>query len=105
MASLKPGAISTGIIGHKDYSQKRIRNKLNCGGQGFSVDGFNETCNNISASYLKVGDDSTSAIRFRTTAKGDLPEFSYIYCKPEPLGKEFKTVACSVTGALLFVEI
>ena len=26
------------------------------------IDGFNETCNNIAASYLKVGDESMSAI-------------------------------------------
>ena len=67
--------------------------------------GFNEPCNNISASYLKVGDESMSAIRFWTTAKGDLPHLSYILHKTEPLGTEFKNVACSVTGALFFVEI
>ena len=46
-----------------------------------------------------------SAIRFRTTAKGNLPHFSYIFRNPEPLGTEFKTVACSITGDLLFVEV
>ena len=46
-----------------------------------------------------------SAIRFQTTAKGDLPHLSYIFRKPEPLGTEFKTVACSVTGALIFIEV
>ena len=46
-----------------------------------------------------------SAIRFRTTAKGNLPHLSYIFRKPDPLGTEFKTVACSVTGALLFIEV
>ena len=60
---------------------------------------------NIAASFLKVGDESMSAIRFRTTAKGNLPQLSYIFRKPEPLGTEFKTVACSVTGALLFIEV
>ena len=46
-----------------------------------------------------------SVIRFQTTAKGNLPHLSYIFWKPEPLGTEFKTVACSVTGALLFIEV
>ena len=45
-----------------------------------------------------------SAIRFHTTAKGNLPHLSYIFRKPEPLGTEFKTVAYSVTGTLLFIE-
>ena len=46
-----------------------------------------------------------SAIRFRTTAKVNLTHLSYIFRNPEPLGTEFKTVACSVTGALLFIEV
>ena len=62
-------------------------------------------CNNISACFPKVGDESMSEIRFRTTAKGNLPHLSYISRKTEPLGTEFKIVACSVTGELLFVEV
>ena len=58
----------------------------------------------IAASYLKVGGESISAISFRTTAKGNLPHLSYIFCKPEPLGTEFKTFTCSIIGALLFIE-
>ena len=69
------------------------------------IDGFNEACNNITASSLKVGDESTSAISFRTTAKGNLNHLYYIFHKPEPLGKEFKTVTRSVTGVLLFIEV
>ena len=41
--------------------------------------GFNTACKNIAASFLKVGDESMSAIRFRTTAKGNLAHLSYIY--------------------------
>ena len=67
--------------------------------------GFNTPCKNIAASFLKVGDESMSAIRFRTTVKGNLPHLSYIFRKPEPLGNDFKAVACSVTGALLFIEV
>ena len=66
---------------------------------------FNEACKNIASSYLKVGGDSMSSIHFWTTSKGNLPHLSYILRKLDPLGIEFKTVTCSVTGALLFVEI
>ena len=66
---------------------------------------FNAAFNNISASYLKVGYESMSAIRFRTTEKGKLPHLSYIFSKPEPLGTEFKTVYCSITGALILIEV
>ena len=69
------------------------------------IDGFNAACNNIAEIFLKVGDESMSAIRFRTTAKGNLPHLSYIFRKPEPPGTEFNKVACSITGSLLFVEV
>ena len=68
------------------------------------IDGFNAACNNIDASFLNVGDESMSAIRFRTTEKGNLPHLSYIFCKAEQLGTELKTFECSVTGALVFIE-
>ena len=55
--------------------------------------GFNTACKNIAASFLKVGGESMSAIRFRTTAKGNLPHLSYIFRKLEPLSTEFNTVA------------
>ena len=50
------------------------------------IDGFDWECINIADSYLDVGDESMSAIRFWNTVKGDLPHLSYIFCKPEPLG-------------------
>ena len=68
-------------------------------------DEFNIACKYIAASFLKVGDESMSAIRFWTTAKGNLPHLSYIFGNPEPLSTEFKTLACSITGALLFIEV
>ena len=71
----------------------------------FLIDGFNESCNNIAASYLKVGDYSMSEISFQTAAKGNLPHLSYILRNMDPLGKEFKTVTCSVTGYLMFIEV
>ena len=62
------------------------------------IDGFNLACKNIAANFLKVGDECMSAICFWETAKGNSSHLSYILCKPEPLGTEFKTVACSVQG-------
>ena len=69
------------------------------------VNGFKEACNKISTSYLKVGDDSMSAIHVCTTAKGDLPHLSYILLKDEPLGKELNNVGCYVTGSIIFLRI
>ena len=51
------------------------------------IDGFNAACKNIASSYLEVGDEFMSVIRFWTTKKGNLPHLSYMFCKPEPLGK------------------
>ena len=67
--------------------------------------GFNEACNNIAISYLKVGDESTSAIRFWITVKGDLRHLSYILFNLQTLGKEFKKVDCYFTWALLLNHI
>ena len=36
---------------------------------------------------MKVFDKSMSAIRFQTAVKGNLTHLSYIFRKPEPLGK------------------
>ena len=69
------------------------------------IDGFNEACSNIVTSYLKVGYESMSSLQFCTTSKGDLPQLSYIFRKLEPLGTEFKMVPCSITGALILIEI
>ena len=57
------------------------------------IDGFNYACSNIATSYLKVGDESMSAIQFCTTLKGNLPHLSYIFRNKEPLGTEFNKVA------------
>ena len=69
------------------------------------IGGFNEAFNNISVSSLKIRYESMSVIRFWTTAKGGLPHLSYIFRKPDPLGTELNTVACSVTGSMLFIEV
>ena len=67
--------------------------------------GFNVACKNTAASFLKVGGESMSAILFWTKEKGNLPHISYIFRKTDPLGTEFNTVACSVTWALILIEL
>jgi hypothetical protein len=63
------------------------------------VDGFNANRHAwIAASARKVLDESMSAWCPQTTKTGGLPHLSFILQKPEPLGTEFKTIACSVTG-------
>ena len=46
-----------------------------------------------------------SDIRFWTTEKINLPRLSYIFHKPELPGVDFNTLACSVTGESLFIDI
>ena len=57
------------------------------------IDGFNEACSDIVASYLKVGDESMSEIKFCIMLKGNLLHSPFIFLKPEPIGKYFKTFA------------
>ena len=57
------------------------------------------------SSYLKVFDESMSAYTPQSTKTGNLPHLSCILRKPEPLGSEFKVVADSVTGMLLYLEL
>ena len=57
------------------------------------------------SSYVKVLDESMSAFRPRTTKTGGLPNLTWMIRKPEPLGTEFKTVCCSITGVMIFMEI
>ena len=54
---------------------------------------------------MKVANESISVIRSWTTEKGVLPHLSYVFRNTELLGTKFKTVACSVTDAFLFVDI
>ena len=41
----------------------------------------------------------------QTTKTGGMPKFSYIFCKPENLGMEFKTAVCPVKGVMTYMEI
>jgi hypothetical protein len=63
------------------------------------VDGYNANRHAwIAASVRKTLDESMSAFRPRTSKTGGFPNISFILRKPEPLGTEFKTIACTVTG-------
>jgi hypothetical protein len=66
------------------------------------VNGFNKNRQEwVAASVRKVLDESMSAFRPRTSKTGGFPNISYILRKPEPLGTEFKVIACAVTSELL----
>jgi hypothetical protein len=75
--------------------------------QGISMtDEFNNRRKKvISASQENTADESMCAMRPRTTKLGGWPHISYILSKPEPLGTEFKNTCCSITGALITLEI
>jgi hypothetical protein len=65
------------------------------------VDGYNKNRHEwVAASARKVLDESMSAYRPQTSGTGGLPHLSFILRKREPLGTEFKSIACGVTGKL-----
>ena len=67
------------------------------------VDGFNKNRrDNVAASHWKVMDESMSSWSPTTTKTGGLPFLSFILRKPTPLGTEFKSVACSEMGEIVF---
>lgn len=57
----------------------------------------------VAASVTKLLDESMSAWRPRKDKTGGLPDISFILQKPEPLGTEFKCMACSLTGIFFFI--
>ena len=63
------------------------------------VDGFNANrAELVAASHIKVHDETMSPWSPTTTPWGGLPFLSFILCKPKPLGTEFKSTACAITG-------
>ena len=68
------------------------------------IDRFNESRRQISSGIGKTVDESMSAIQFRTTTKGYLPHYSYIFRNPEPFGTDMKNVACSRLGKMLHLD-
>ena len=70
------------------------------------LEGFNlNRRTKFASSATKTNDESMSAFVPRTTATGGLPTISFIKRKPEPLGTEFKTVCCALTGVMLHMEL
>ena len=59
----------------------------------------------LASSIIMVIDESMSAYRPQTTAKGNLPHLTFCARKPEDLGTEFKTVACTETGIMKYVQL
>lgn len=60
---------------------------------------------NVLASLFQTTDETMSAFRPRKTKRGGLPNISFILRKSEPLGKEFKDLACIVTNVVTYLEI
>ena len=69
------------------------------------IDYFNKSFRKIEWGSEKTEDELTSAIRFRTTPKCDLPHYLFIFRNPELLGIELKNVVCSRLGTMLYLEI
>jgi len=59
----------------------------------------------VSASFMKMMDESMSAFCPQMQATGNLPHLSFILHKPENLGTEFKVIACPITKIIIFLEI
>jgi hypothetical protein len=59
----------------------------------------------VASSVRKVLDETMSAFRPRTSKTGGFPNISYILRKPEPLGAEFKDIACSKTGTCMLPSL
>ena len=55
-------------------------------------------------SFVKVLDETMSAFQPRSTKTGGLPNLTWLLRKPEPLGTEFKTVCCAITGLMTVME-
>ena len=70
------------------------------------IEAFNNNRKEVMQSGLyQVEDESMSGLRPRTTRTGNLPHLSMVARKPVPLGTEFKNIADTVTGIMLYLEI
>eukprot|EP00873_Tetraselmis_striata_P006595 jgi/Tetstr1/426859/TSEL_017073.t1 len=59
----------------------------------------------LSTGLFATMDESMSAFQPRKTKLGGMPNFSFIYRKPKPLGTEFKVVCDCSTGVMTHIEI
>lgn len=70
------------------------------------VDDYNQNRKeNVAAGFMRVLDESMSAWCPQTTKTGGLPNISFIIRKPEPLGTEFKVMACPELKMFLGLEL
>ena len=69
------------------------------------IDNFKNSRRKIASEVGETVYYSMSAIHFCTTSKVDIPHYSYIFRKPEPLGTEMKNVDCYRLGNMLHLEI
>jgi hypothetical protein len=71
-----------------------------------AVDEFNRIRRErvVGSFWLSI-DESMSAWKPRTSPTGGLPNISFIARKPKPLGTEFKSAACPITGVIRSLEI
>ena len=72
--------------------------------QGF-IDWFKKSRRNIYSGAEKTADELMSAIKFSTTPKVDLPQYSYIFRDPNTSGTELKNVACYRLGTKLYLGV
>ena len=74
---------------------------------GFLINGFNANRKEtIASSRIKTLDESMSAFRPQTRSTGNLPNISFVWRKPEPLGTELKTVASAGSnGPIVHAEV
>ena len=77
------GGRDRSVISFVDLSVKVTNNFWKISG---IIDGFNEVLSQIDSGVEIMDDELMSAIQFRTTAKGDLPPYHYIFRNPDPLG-------------------
>ena len=54
---------------------------------------------------MKIADKSMSGFKPRRSKTANLPNISNQLRKPVSIGTKFKTVACVVSGVMLFLEI
>ena len=60
--------------------------------------GLNGARKEIYESYMKVVNELMSAIHFGTMYNENLPHLSYIFCNPEHLGGDLKTMLLYKNG-------
>ena len=71
-----------------------------------AVEDFNDVhARLVRNGMTKVLDESMSAWRPRKDKLGGLPNISYIFRKPKPLGTEFKTMVDADTGVMVHLEV